>query len=502
MMAGAFGVVGTPAHAAGAFSGTVVGSDASPLAGATVMLVDEEIPVAPLITTTNADGSFSVADVPNGDWKVLVTKPGYAATFAGAPTYGAATSYVVTDGAAETVNVTLRQANAQLAGVVRDARGAAVADAQVNVSIPGPYIGEAEADQFTRTVTTDADGAFSVANLAPGNADVYVEAPADSGLVSEFWENVWGNGALTPVPLSEGGQTALDSIELEDGATIVGRVTTADGSPAAGVFVVASGSAVVEATTDADGNYRLFPVSPGDSTIVAISEDPNLPQAQYKTSIPVTAGSVYESINLVLGGEDVPPPPADTTPPTITCPSAPSFLLHDGKASITVDVVDAGVGVDTPTMTMALPADKIGDNAVTVEAADRNGNVASVSCGYKIGVNLVEVSFPTKKPAVRAFAGSNVPVVWRVVDANGRGVRNADHLVSLTMVTSKNCPARSNGRNEHREIELGKKSPVIKPQRLFGGYWIGSVAAPATKGCAEVQVQVVGDNGTAPLTLK
>jgi hypothetical protein len=497
LVAGTVGF-GQTASAAGTFSGTVVGSDNAPIAGATVMLVDEEVPVAPIIVSTDESGAFAVSDVPNGDWKVLASSPGYAATFAGAPTYGAATEYIVTDGSSANVSITLQRASATVEGLVTDASGDPVAGAFVNVSVPGPYIGDADAEHFSRSLETDANGYFVAAGMSPGSADVFVEAPDASGLVSEFWENVWDQGTPTVVALREGATVSLNEIELDAGATLTGVVRGADGAPAAGVLVVASGINPVDAVTAADGSYSLFPVAPGRRNVTAISPDADVPQTD--VTVEVSAGATV-SADITIEDGDEPPVVVDTTPPTITCPAAPSFLLHDGAAALTVAVADSGSGVASPTVSVAVPTDALGAKSVTVEAADLAGNKASAGCGYSVGVDLVEIAFPSQKPVVKAKAGSEVPVVWKVVDANGKGVRKADHLVSITTEAAA-CPTEKGKKKGHDEFDLDHPKAKIKPRRMFGGYWIASVATPKQKGCVNVVVTVVGDQMSQVIKLK
>src|SRR5436305_8482493 len=58
-----------------------------------------------------------------------------------------------------------------LTGTVKDANGATVAGATVNVLDP------TKNDALVRTVTTNDDGVFSVPNLIPGTYTISVEAP-------------------------------------------------------------------------------------------------------------------------------------------------------------------------------------------------------------------------------------------------------------------------------------------------------------------------------------
>lgn len=478
---------GPSVDAAGTFSGSVVGSDAAPLVGASILLVDGEVPQSPISAFTDANGAFVIADVPDGNWKVLVASPGYAATFAGGATYAAATSFSVTDGSTSSADVTLLRATAALSGVVTDDAGAPVADATVNVSVAGPSIGDADATHFSQSVSTDENGAFRVDGLAPGNSQVFVEAPFGSGLVSEFWQDSYDGANPTSVPLAEDTATDLANVVLDDGASISGVVRFDTGAPAAGAFVVSTGFTPVDAVADADGRFTLFPVAPGSVVLTASADDPDLLPVS-SAPLSVSAGAQVDGVELVIDTDAA--PPADTVPPTIACPAASSWMLNEKNATLTAAVSDDASGVDSPTVTVPVPTNAVGNGSVEVSAVDLAGNRASASCPFVIGVTIdsMRVASRHHKSTPKVKAGSNALVIWKAEDANGRAVKDPAHVVGLTAVTVT-CPAMKGS-----EDTVHKSMAVIEPVQVWG-MWIATVAIPAApkKGCAEVTLTVHGD---------
>ena len=144
-----------------------------------------------------------------------------------------------------------------VAGVVRDAAGAAVAGAQVHVRAGG-------ANGRVTRVTTDEQGRFEVDHLPPGE-DVWLVAHHQRGAAS-----------LGPERLTAG-ETRRLTIALGTAAWIAGRVARPDGAPVAGFSVeavpVRDGEALgapVVAVTGDDGRFRVGPLAAGAVSLGAV----------------------------------------------------------------------------------------------------------------------------------------------------------------------------------------------------------------------------------------
>jgi protocatechuate 3,4-dioxygenase beta subunit len=120
------------------------------------------------------------------------------------------------------------------------------------------------------TVVTDANGHFRFPGLAPGEYNVTVRKGGFHGFRapnSHTWQEY-----LT-VTVSAGDSTSDLALAMQPGAVVSGKVTDENGEPMANVQVGALKSIYVNhrrmlrpmgmATTDDNGNYRIFSLEPG-----------------------------------------------------------------------------------------------------------------------------------------------------------------------------------------------------------------------------------------------
>jgi hypothetical protein len=218
-------------------------------------------------------------------------------------------------------------------------------------------------------------------------------------------------------------------------------------------------------------------------------------QGSYRSGLTTEVGASYGNIDITVATVGV--PPVDVEPPTITCPAGAAFLLNDASAQLTADVTDNGSGVESPTVSVSAPTATMGLQKVSVSAADRAGNSATVECGYAVNVDLTRFRVGHHRSEVRA--GSFVPVVWRVADARGRGVKDIAHLESLS-VDDTDCvgkPVRRSKKEVGTQNDSGSRWGT-EPVRLFGGVWLQILEMPKGKGCSvTINLSVVGDSASA-----
>jgi thermitase len=189
--------------------------------------------------STDAFGKYTIADVPPGIYQVVASKVGYQSS---------SLTVTVLTGATAVANLSMSQiiVLGSITGSVTDAKdGSAISGAQVSAG--------------TRTVTTDASGKYTVANVPPGT---YVVVASKEGYQSS---------SLTVSVLS--GATAVANFSLSQIivlGSITGSVTDAkDGSPIVGAAVT---DGTRTATTDASGKYTIADVPPGTYQVVASKE--------------------------------------------------------------------------------------------------------------------------------------------------------------------------------------------------------------------------------------
>ena len=202
---------------------------------------------------TAEDGSYTIWFLVPGEYEVTVDlDPGFASD-PESHTVDLGESEDVTD-----IDFAVSEVTGSIAGTVTTALEGVTVEGLTVTATP-----DAEgADPVT--ATTDADGNYLVESLVPGTYTVSVDAGED--LLTEPADAVVEVGADEDV-------TGVDFEIVEDlTGTISGAVTTMLGGVSVeGLTVTATpaaeGADPVTATTDADGNYTIESVPPGDYTV-------------------------------------------------------------------------------------------------------------------------------------------------------------------------------------------------------------------------------------------
>jgi hypothetical protein len=235
-------------------------------------------PAVPFRTTafTDAHGDALVPGARGISLRLEVTAPGHA---------GAAASVA---SSATSADVTLGQAEA-LTGTVRRARtGQPLAQAEVTLYT----------DLGARRTETDHDGAFKLADVAPGPARLRVRAPGSVTHVREL--------SIDDV---SGHVTDVGHIELDEEGIIEGTVVDGRGEPVAGArvgkdhvptYLPATGHVDGFATTDAHGRFKLGELEDGAVTLEGYA--PDVGRARL-AGVHVSAGRTTSGIVIHLGAD-------------------------------------------------------------------------------------------------------------------------------------------------------------------------------------------------------
>jgi hypothetical protein len=166
-------------------------------AGSTVF-----VPAAPYSAVTNDDGTFTLANLPSGSLQVSMFHPAYQATSIGAVNLSAGESYDTADVILTPAPGT-QQPGTLSGSIILQPALANATGTSVSVATPGTTV---------TPVATQADGTFSLPNLAPALYDVTV---THSGYTSATVDNVLvqpGNTVdlpqilLTTTPATDAGQ--------------------------------------------------------------------------------------------------------------------------------------------------------------------------------------------------------------------------------------------------------------------------------------------------------
>jgi hypothetical protein len=212
----------------GNVTGSVVNSSGAGLSGASVT-------AAGLTTTTAADGSYALNNLPAGSTTIKASLTGFQS--------GSTTVTVVAAATTAAPAITLVSGSGSIAGNVKSSTGAAIADASVGFG--------------GGTATTDANGNYILNGVPVGTVQLVASA---SG-----FQSVTQSVAVT------GGNTSTANFTLTAGAakgTVTGKITNASsGAVVASATVSWSGGST---TSNASGIYTLTNVTAGTQNITAV----------------------------------------------------------------------------------------------------------------------------------------------------------------------------------------------------------------------------------------
>lgn len=239
-------LVPDPAQA-GALVGQVVDSDRAPLLGARVTVV-AGFDVGASVTT-DADGRFALRGLTPGDeYGLQVEKTGFVSYTA---------EHLRVDAREETELLIVLRAPAELlgtiAGTVRDTLARPIAGARVRLTA-GPVFG--------REAVTDAEGAYLLAGLPPGNH--YALTAIAAG---------YRTGQASGVTVLPGAATTVDfalAVDATPPGEIAGQVIDPDRRPIVGALITVTAGPLTGgmATSDTLGRYRLSGLPPGSGYAV------------------------------------------------------------------------------------------------------------------------------------------------------------------------------------------------------------------------------------------
>ena len=285
-----------------AVTGRVVDDGGRGQSGAEVRVEAGADDPLPLAGVTASDGGFRLGPLPPGRVRVVARAPD--------DVLRAPVSLSLVAGTAPPPARLVLVRGASLSGRIVDARGAAVASAEVRCLVAGPNAGiddlavldgalplAAEAAALgavagrtvgaTKTVRSDAGGAFHVTDLLPGPVRLEItRAPfapfeADAGTL--------GPGAARDV----------GALTLRDGVTVIGHARDADGAPLDGARVAVTPAADVYAETDGSGAFTL-PLPPGRYTLVVTAAG----LAEQRVDVDVASGRAPPPLDITLRAGD------------------------------------------------------------------------------------------------------------------------------------------------------------------------------------------------------
>ncbi|MFF2316417.1 carboxypeptidase regulatory-like domain-containing protein [Arthrobacter sp. NPDC058097] len=266
----------------------------------------------PLYTSVQADGSYRLSGLPQGNYVLLFS--GYSS--------GALDQWHANATSRETATVLPVAAGQDVTGIdaalVKGASISGKVTVPAGVTLSGVSVSASgEGSPYGTHASLNADGTYKVKGLAAGSYKIHF-TNYNSGALDEWYNNVQTEAAATPIVLTAGqDKTAVDAT-LAKGATISGKVTLPAGVNAynvnVGLYKAADGASVSSVQLNSDGTYALRGVPAGSYKLLFGGYSSSGLLARWYTNaislatatpVTVTDGQALTGINATLlrGGE-------------------------------------------------------------------------------------------------------------------------------------------------------------------------------------------------------
>lgn len=235
----------TLAPSPGTVTGTVTANGGTPVQGALVEILDGANNIIAQ-TVTNASGQYTVSQLSPGTYQLRVTAANFQTSLLG---------FTVAAGQITTQNVVLQPSPGTLSGTVTDAATGAVLSG-TSVAVVN------QSGATVASVQTNAQGQFTISNLAPGTYSVTFGHAGYASLTT---------GAVVQPNATVTLNVSLDRIV----GVISGTVTDSQGGAIANatVNVFLNNSLVASVNTNQNGTYTIPNLAPGNYTVSATAQN-------------------------------------------------------------------------------------------------------------------------------------------------------------------------------------------------------------------------------------
>ncbi|MEM7204386.1 MAG: sigma-70 family RNA polymerase sigma factor [Planctomycetota bacterium] len=402
------------------------------------------------IAVTDAQGRFLVEDlIPGSQLWARASGHGVSMPIAVTGTAGTTATLRLQLGAAGTVR-----------GVVRDPRGVPAPGAIVALAAQQVTGGDETREGFTtrarfpQLVRTDAEGAYSLDDVPPGEYRAWAIAPHLPETAPSY----------TPLEVRPG-HLHDAAIDLALGAMLRGRVRDAAGAPAAGVRVLVgppsyepslgySGFTYCEARTSTDGDYLVRGIPPG-KRVAAVDRDDDRPVSK----IEFRAGSEH------------------TWSPTLAAPrSLRVRLLHAETGEPLADWwVRAGLAGHLNGASAATDADGL----AVLDDVGRDANEISVGSPHDAReLPAASHAIGTRDEITLRLMPSDAGLRVRVVSPKGEPTAARVFLRSARCGFARERATRPDGTCSFAHLSAGSYDVVVRP-RAFPQIEVGAVTVSA-----------------------
>jgi len=291
----------------GSISGYVYQVNGNPISGATVEVIRQD-ENGWWVTSTAPNGSYNVAGLPTGDYKVRAFKHGYAREYYDNVFYSSMATivHVIAPGEITDIDFNLNQGGSISGKVYDQSNGTPISGADI-FARPSSYFFD---DGFH--AVTDSNGSYTVEGFALGNYKVLAEA---SGYAkSRYYDGVYGWDNADNVMVIPPNSTSDINISLELAGIISGSVFAIDGiTPIPNVGLIADPTIGnfegIGGVSGDNGSYTITGLPPDNYTVRTGEDMPNWYAGEFYDSkytwstadrVPVTAGTVTTNIIFSL----------------------------------------------------------------------------------------------------------------------------------------------------------------------------------------------------------
>lgn len=290
--------------AGGSISGVATDNQGGPIEGCTIRAIPERVGFGTYsVTTTNADGSYSIVSLTADDYGLAIECDDYLSEYYNAVSWlDDATVVSVVEGQdTPNINFTL-DAGGTISGGVRDAQGN---------PLEGCLVGADPWDdaRTSGNASTNPDGSYTISALAPD--EDYQVAAGCPGYITEFSSGVRGYDGAVRVHVVEGQDTPNINFNLDSAGSISGTVTDALENPLEDCWVYVTpwddSGTYGSAETDLVGFYTIDGLGTGDYRVNVDCEGhvstyfDGVREPDDATPVSVVEGEATPNIDFSLG---------------------------------------------------------------------------------------------------------------------------------------------------------------------------------------------------------
>ncbi|WP_431795584.1 carboxypeptidase regulatory-like domain-containing protein [Microbacterium enclense] len=259
----------------------------------------------------NSDGTYALRGLPAGTYRLEFSTPSDSVVlpewYTDKSQFWSADSLTLSAGQSlVNVDAVLDKAGA-VKGFVRDAAGAAVADAQVSL-----YARSGSVWEWQESVIADSTGAYVFTGLSPATYTLGFTPPAGSAMLPEWWNDSPDKSTATGIGLTAGQVRGSLVATLATGGTVTGAVRSADGSPLADAEIRVSsraGLTLASGRTDAAGAYVVAGLPAGDAAVAVVTSAgqtfANGATSLVSASFQTVAPGRSTTVDIALGGRSI-----------------------------------------------------------------------------------------------------------------------------------------------------------------------------------------------------